>query len=85
MVESKTPQPSPSPSFENSLERLQHAVKKLESGELGLEDALKQFEEGVRLAKECQAILSDAEKRVEILTHGGEGSSPELQPFKNPN
>lgn len=55
-------------SFEGSLEKLQSIVKKLESGELTLEDSLKQFEEGVQATRECQKFLSDAEAKIEILT-----------------
>jgi exodeoxyribonuclease VII small subunit len=66
-------------SFESALEQLQQAVKRLESGELSLEDSLKQFEEGVRLTRHCQTHLAAAEQRVEILTK----ASPEVetQPF----
>ena len=69
------------PSFETALERLQQMVKKMESGELSLEDALKHFEEGVRLARVCQDHLSVAEQRVEVLMKAGEGEKPDLKPF----
>ena len=65
------------PSFEAALEQLQNTVKRLESGELSLEQSLGQFEEGVRLSRLCQEQLSAAERRVEILMN----SKPELQPF----
>jgi exodeoxyribonuclease VII small subunit len=55
------------PSFEASAERLQAIVQQLESGELSLEDALRLFEEGVRVARSAQARLDAAEKRVEEL------------------
>lgn len=71
---------TPKESFETALERLQGVVKKLESGELGLEDSLKQFEEGVRLSKACQEQLTAAEQKVELLLKvGSEGV--ETQPF----
>jgi exodeoxyribonuclease VII small subunit len=66
--------------FEKSLENLQLIVRKLESGELSLEDALKSFEEGVRLARQCQTYLGDAEKRVEILTQAD--PTPKFDTFK---
>ena len=66
--------------FEKSLETLQATVKKLESGELTLEQALKSFEEGVRLARQCQEYLGEAEKRVEVLTQAN--PEPKLEPFK---
>jgi exodeoxyribonuclease VII small subunit len=54
-------------SFETSLELLQKAVRKLESGELNLEESLKHFEEGVKLTRVCQEYLAAAEQRVEVL------------------
>lgn len=47
--------------------RLQHLVEALEGGELSLEDSLEKFAEGVTLVKQGEAILSDAEKRIEQL------------------
>lgn len=68
------------PTFEAALEQLQSTVKKLESGELSLEQSLKCFEEGVRLTRFCQEQLAAAEQRVEILMKGGTGE-PEVAPF----
>ena len=68
-------------SFESSLEQLQATVKKLESGELSLEDALKSFEEGVRLTRACQEKLAQAAERIEMLTKVSTDGAPELQPF----
>ena len=53
--------------FEAALSRLEEIVSELESGELGLEQSLKLFEEGVKLARVCNARLEDAERKVEIL------------------
>ena len=71
------------PSFEVSLEKLQMAVKKLESGELSLEQSLAEFEEGVRLTRTCQEYLSAAEQRVEVLMKSPNGSELTLQPFSS--
>lgn len=68
-------------SFETAFEQLQAAVKKLESGELSLEQSLRQFEEGVKLTRICQEHLSAAEQRVEILMKSGNDGSINLQPF----
>jgi exodeoxyribonuclease VII small subunit len=57
-----TDQPKSEMSFEVAIEKLQATVKKLESGELTLEQSLQQFEEGVKLTRACQAELSTAEK-----------------------
>jgi exodeoxyribonuclease VII small subunit len=54
-------------SFESSLASLERIVANLESGELPLERALELFEEGVALARRCQAQLGDAERKVEML------------------
>ena len=70
-------------SFEESLERLQATVRKLESGELSLEDSLKCFEEGVRLTRSCQEYLGGAERRIELLTRASSEGGAELEPFAN--
>jgi exodeoxyribonuclease VII small subunit len=54
-------------SFESSLTSLERIVANLESGDLPLERALELFEEGVALARRCQAQLGDAERKVEML------------------
>ena len=66
--------------FEKDLEKLEEIVGALEEGELPLDDALKRFEEGVKLAKRCEKALADAEKKIEILTKNAEGDV-EAQPF----
>jgi exodeoxyribonuclease VII small subunit len=55
------------PDFEFSLTRLEEIVKKLEGSNLSLEDAMKLFEEGVQLSRDCQKYLEQAEGKVEIL------------------
>ncbi len=71
------------PAFEAALEQLQATVKKLEGGELSLEQALGCFEDGVRLSKICQEQLAAAEQRVELLMKGtGTATTPpETRPF----
>jgi exodeoxyribonuclease VII small subunit len=53
--------------LEKSLEELEALVVRLESGDLPLEQALKEFEHGVKLTRQCQAALTEAEQKVEIL------------------
>ena len=53
--------------FETALKKLEDVVRKLEGGELSLDDSLKAFEEGVKLAGFCSSKLNEAEKRVELL------------------
>ena len=56
------------PSFETSLEKLEHLVNTIEGGELSLDDSLKLFEEGIQLTRNCQTALTHAEQRIKILT-----------------
>ena len=60
--------------FEDSLNKLEKIVSKLEDGEIPLEESLKLFEEGIRLSRLCNQKLEEAEKRVEILVKGKDGS-----------
>lgn len=66
--------------FEKDLERLEAIVQALEEGELSLDDSLKRFEEGIKLARRCEKSLTEAEKKIEILTKNADGSL-EAQPF----
>lgn len=56
-----------STNFETQLTELETIVEQLETGELPLEDALKVFEKGVKLSRQCQQLLSEAEQKVTIL------------------
>lgn len=53
--------------FEKKLARLEEIVGKMESGDLTLEDSLKFFEEGVKLSRECNLQLTQAEQKVKLL------------------
>ena len=53
--------------FETALKKLEGIVEKLENGDLSLEEALKQYEEGVRMADVCTKRLTEAERKVEVL------------------
>jgi exodeoxyribonuclease VII small subunit len=59
--------------FETSLSSLEQIVRELERGDLALEDSLKLFEDGVRLARECQERLNQAERRIEVLMRDSDG------------
>ncbi|MGP1310112.1 MAG: exodeoxyribonuclease VII small subunit [Phycisphaerales bacterium] len=54
--------------FEQAVERLEAIIGRIESGEIGLEQSIREYEHGVALLKRCRAILEDAEQRVEELT-----------------
>lgn len=53
--------------FEDALANLNVIVDEMESGNLSLEDALKKFETGIKLTRECQKTLKNAEQKVQIL------------------
>ena len=59
--------------FEASLEALEKIVQQLEDGDLPLEKSLELFEQGIRLSRECQERLSQAERRIEILLRDNQG------------
>jgi exodeoxyribonuclease VII small subunit len=69
--------------FEASLEALELIVHQLESGDLALEKSLELFEEGIRLSRECQDRLSQAERRIEILLRDNQGRTV-ATPFRDP-
>src|ERR1700726_471595 len=66
--------------FEQSLARLEEVVRKLESPNLPLDQAMKLFEEGMQLSRDCQKQLEEAEARVEILMKKA-GGAMVAQPF----
>ena len=59
--------------FEASLEALEQIVRELEQGDLPLEKSLELFEQGIRLSRECQERLSQAERRIELLLRDNQG------------
>ena len=61
-------------SFESSLKELERIVEQLEEGDLPLEKSLELFEQGVRLSRDCQKRLDEAERKVEILLKGDDGT-----------
>ena len=66
--------------LEKALSDLEKLVDELESGDLPLEKAMKRFEEGITLTRNCQAALKDAEQKVEILLKSAGGE--ELEDFE---
>ena len=66
--------------FEGALEQLEELVTSMEDGELSLEDSLKAFEQGIKLTRECQAALKNAEQKVQVLLdESGESADFELE------
>jgi exodeoxyribonuclease VII small subunit len=77
----KAGEPAKKGDFEKSLTRLEEVVKRLESTDLSLDEAMKLFEEGVKLSRECQKQLEEAEGRVEILLKKADGKMA-AEPFE---
>ncbi len=59
--------------LEKALSDLEELVEELESGDLPLETAMKKFEDGIKLTRNCQAALKEAEQKVEILLKNAGG------------
>ncbi|HXT73554.1 MAG TPA: exodeoxyribonuclease VII small subunit [Candidatus Angelobacter sp.] len=80
-VPNKASEPPRKGEFEKSLTRLEEVVKRLESTDLSLDEAMKLFEEGVKLSRDCQKQLEEAEGRVEILLRKADGKI-QAEPFE---
>lgn len=76
-------QPAEQLPFEESLIELERAVRDLEDGRLGLDEALARYEQGVGLVRRCYAQLRDTEQRILLLTGVDENNQPILAPFKH--
>lgn len=69
------------PQLEESLDRLEALVERMESGEMTLEESLAAFEQGVKLTRECQQALTQAEQKVRILLEQDPDAEP--TPFED--
>jgi len=69
-------------SFEESLEALEKIVAELESGKLGLSDALARYEQGVKHLRGCQELLERAERKIELLSGVDADGNPITEPFE---
>ena len=77
-----SPEPSEAAgSFEQSLAELEAIVRELEDGQLGLEQALARYEQGVKHFKHCYELLQRAERKIELLTGVADDGTPITQPF----
>jgi exodeoxyribonuclease VII small subunit len=63
----------PKQTFEKTMKRLESIVEELETGELGLDEALKKFQEGIKLSRICTAKLDESEKMVSLLLEDESG------------
>jgi len=69
------------PAFEDNLNALEGIVEQLESGQLSLDDAMKAFEQGIKLTRDCQESLAAAEQKVQILIN--KNGEQTLEPLPN--
>ncbi|MEJ2045672.1 MAG: exodeoxyribonuclease VII small subunit [Reinekea sp.] len=67
------------PSFEDNLSALEGIVDQLESGKLSLDEAMKAFEQGIKLTRECQESLVTAEQKVQVLMN--KNGEEQLEPW----
>ena len=65
------------PTFEESVDQLEKIVAAIESGQIGLEESLARYEQGMELVKRCRGILDRAEKRIELLSQTPQGLTAE--------
>src|SRR5690606_28404376 len=81
MTEKKHTEKNTSLNVEEALASLEALVEAMEDGNLSLEESLKAFEQGIRLTRECQAALEQAEQKVQLLVR--EGQLPEAVPYED--
>lgn len=74
---------SDQPNFEEALARLEGIVHLLEEGNIGLNEALARYEEGVRLLRQSYDLLEHAERRIELLSGVDAQGNPISQPFED--
>ena len=67
-------------SFESQIENLEKIVAELENGDLSLDESVSKFEEGIKISKECNKTLEEAEKKITILINNdGETKEEEFK------
>ena len=80
-VKKKVPGDAKGPTFEQSLEKLEEVVARLESGELGLDDSLSQYELGVKYLRVCYRQLAQVQQKIELLSGVDEQGVVKGEPF----
>ena len=77
---------TPPKTFEEALQELEQILADIESGEMGLEDSLAKYERGNFLIHHCRGVLNTAERQIELLSKGPDGSlvSEPLEPPRDP-
>lgn len=77
------PQDAPEETFEDALAELEQVVGELESGNLGLSEALEKYEKGVQVLKSCYQSLQIAEQKIEMLSAIGEDGEVKVRPVED--
>ena len=70
--------------FEQALGKLERIVEQIESGQIGLEESIARYAEGVALIKQCRTILDAAEKKIQLLAKGEGGQLAEAGELDQP-
>ena len=80
------PASAPAPRFEDKLRELEEILKRLERGDLTLDDSVVEYERGIKVLRACREVLAGAERRIEELVRvredGQGGAKAELQAFE---
>lgn len=71
---------NPLSNYEKQIIQLENIIRDLETGELPLDEALKQYEQGIKLIRNCQKALNNAEQKIEQLSNNNDGEET-LIPF----
>jgi exodeoxyribonuclease VII small subunit len=72
------------PDFEQALAELEAVVRALEEGDLGLNEALARYEQGIKFLRQCHELLQKAERRIELLSGVDAEGRPITAPFEEP-
>jgi exodeoxyribonuclease VII small subunit len=81
--DSSKEQQTDAPSFEKTLARLEEIVRFLEEGQIGLDESLAGYEEGVGLLRKAYEVLEKAERRISLLSGVDPAGNPILQPMED--
>ncbi|PQO41007.1 exodeoxyribonuclease VII small subunit [Blastopirellula marina] len=86
MAKKKTPtdqQEESPPKFEEGLAELQTIVQQLETGQLGLDEALDKYQRGIEVLKQCHSVLKTTERKIELLSGVDAEGNPVTQAFED--
>ena len=79
----EAPQDDAPPKFEEGLAELQQIVQQLETGQLGLDEALDKYQRGIEVLKQCHSVLKTTERKIELLSGVDAEGNPITQAFED--